>query len=68
MVKSRRVKWAGHVALMGKKRNAYRLLVGKRERMRPLGRPRREWVHDIKMDIGETGLVWLRIGTSGELL
>jgi hypothetical protein len=41
---------------MGKKRNVYRLLVGKRERKRPLGRPRRRWIHNIKMDLLEIGL------------
>jgi hypothetical protein len=56
------------------KRNAYRLLVGKPEGKRPLGRPRRRWVDNIRMDLGEwdgvmwTGLVWLRIGSGGELL
>jgi hypothetical protein len=56
------------------KRNAYRLLVGKPEGKRPLGRPRRRWVNNIRMDLGEgdgvfgTGLVWLRIETRGELL
>jgi hypothetical protein len=56
---------------MGDKRNAYTLLVGKPEGKRPLGRPRRRWVDNIRMDLGEvmwTGLVWLRIGTGGELL
>jgi hypothetical protein len=40
---------------MGEKRNAYRLLVGKPERKRPLGRPRRRWMDDIRMDLGELG-------------
>jgi hypothetical protein len=53
---------------MGEKRNAYRLLVGKPEGKKPLGRPRRRWVDNIRMDFGWTGLVWLRIGTGGELL
>jgi hypothetical protein len=59
---------------MGEKRNACRLLVGKPEGRRPLGRPIRTWVDNIRMDLGEmagvvwTGLIWLRIGTSGELL
>jgi hypothetical protein len=59
---------------MGQKRNVYRLLVGKPEGKRPLGRPRRRWIGNIKMDLLEmglmlwTGLVWLRIGTGGELL
>jgi hypothetical protein len=43
IMKSRRMRWAGHVARMGKKRNAYRLLVGKPEEKRPLGRTRRRW-------------------------
>jgi hypothetical protein len=51
IMKSRRVRWVGHVARMGKKRNTYRLLVGKR----PLGRPRRGWVDNIRMDLGEVG-------------
>jgi hypothetical protein len=44
IIKSRRIRWAGHVARMGEKRNAYRLLVGRPERKRPLGRPRQRWV------------------------
>jgi hypothetical protein len=44
MIKSRRLRWAGHVARMGEKRNAYMILVGKPEGKRPLGRPRRRWV------------------------
>jgi hypothetical protein len=56
---------------MGAKRNAYSILVGKPEGMRPLGRPRRRWVDNIKMDLRERvwiGLIWLRIATSGGLL
>jgi hypothetical protein len=56
----------GGPSRMGEKRNAYRLLAGKSEGKRPLGRPRRRWVDNIRMDLGEvmwTGLVWLRIGT-----
>jgi hypothetical protein len=52
IIKSRRMRWAGHAARMGKNRNAYRLLVGKPEGKRPLGRPRRRWVDNIKMDLG----------------
>jgi hypothetical protein len=55
IIKSRRIRWAGHVARMGEKRNAYRLLVGKPEGKRPLGSPRRRWVDNIKMDLLETG-------------
>jgi hypothetical protein len=51
MIKSGRMKWAGHVARMGKKRNACRMLVGKPEGKRPPGRPRRRRVDNIKMDI-----------------
>jgi hypothetical protein len=53
IIKSRRMRWAGHVARMGEKSNAYRLLVGKPEGKRPLGRPRRRWVDNIRMDLGE---------------
>jgi hypothetical protein len=70
MIKSRRLRWAGHVARMGERRGAYRALVGK-----PLGRPRRRWEDNIKMDLREvgwggaqTGLISLRIGTGGGLL
>jgi hypothetical protein len=76
MVKSRRMRWAGHVARMGKTWNAYRILVGKSEGKRPLGRTRCRWVDNIKMDLREmgwdgmvwTGSIWLRIGTSGRFL
>jgi hypothetical protein len=55
MMKSRRMRWAGHVAQMGEKRNAYRILVGKPEGKRPLGRPRRMWMDNIKIDLTEIG-------------
>jgi hypothetical protein len=55
IIKSRMTRWAGHVARMGEKRNAYRLLVGRQEGKRPLGRPRRRWVDNIKMGLGEVG-------------
>jgi hypothetical protein len=60
IIKSRRMRWAGHVARMGEKRNAYRLLVGKPEGKRPLRRPRRRWVNNIKIDLleREVGAVW----------
>jgi hypothetical protein len=54
VIKSRRVRWAGHAARMGEM-NAYRILVGKPEGKRPLGRPRRRWVDNIKMDLREVG-------------
>jgi hypothetical protein len=55
IIKSRRMRWEGHVARMGEKRNAYRLLVGKLERKRPLRWPRRRCVDNIRMDLGEVG-------------
>jgi hypothetical protein len=55
IIKSQRMRWTGHVARMGEKRNAYRLLVGKPEGKRPLGRPRRRWVDNIRMDLGKVG-------------
>jgi hypothetical protein len=55
IIKSRRMRWAGHLARMGEERNAYRLLVGKPEGKRPLGRHRRRWVDNIRMDLGEVG-------------
>jgi hypothetical protein len=53
MIKSRRVRWAGHVVRMKEKRNAYRILVGIPEGKRPVGRPRRRWVDNVKMDLTE---------------
>jgi hypothetical protein len=51
-----RMRWAGHMARMGEKRNVYRLLVGKPEGKSPLGRLRRRWMNNIKMDLLEIGL------------
>jgi hypothetical protein len=76
MVKSRRMRWAGHVTRTGEKRNACRILVGKSEGKRPLGRQRYRWVANIKMELRKIegdGMVWtgticLRIGTIGGLL
>jgi len=65
------MRWAGHVARMGKDRVVHRVLVGKPEGKMPLWRPRRRWEDNIKMDIQEVGGVmgtrwsWLRIGTGG---
>jgi hypothetical protein len=56
IIKSRRMRLAGHMARMGEKRNVYRLLVGKPEGKRLLGRPRRRWIDNIKMDLIEIGL------------
>jgi hypothetical protein len=72
--KSRRMRWASHVARMGEKRNAYRILVETPEGKRPLGRPRFRFVDNIMMDIVEinrvvqTGLIFLRTEKSEELL
>jgi hypothetical protein len=62
MIKSSRMKWVGHAARMGEKRNAYRILWEIQKR--PLGRPRRRWVYNIKMDLGEigwTGVDWMEM-------
>jgi hypothetical protein len=73
VIKSR-MRWAGHVARMGEGRGVYSVLVRRPEGKRPLGRPRRRWEDNIKMDLretgidGRTGFGWLRIGSSGELL
>jgi len=53
VIKSRRMRWAGHVAHMGEERVVYRVLVGKSEGRRQLGRPRRRWVDNIRMDLQE---------------
>jgi hypothetical protein len=74
IMKSSRMRWAGHVARMGEKRNAYRLLVAKPEERRPLGRPRCRRVDNIRMDLLELGwddVDWIglaKIGTVGELM
>ena len=55
MIKSRRRRWAGHVARMGEERRVYRVLVGKLKGRGPLGRPRRRWVDNIRTDLQEVG-------------
>jgi hypothetical protein len=63
-VKSRRMRWVGHVACMGEERKVYKVLVGKPEGRRPLGRPRRRWEDGIRMDlrvIGLGGVDWIRL-------
>ncbi|KAJ4436020.1 hypothetical protein ANN_18646 [Periplaneta americana] len=60
-IKSRRFRWAEHVARMGESRNAYRVLVGRPEGNRPLGRPRRRWEDNIKMDLREVGYDWTNL-------
>jgi len=63
-IQARRMRWAGHVALMGESRGVYRVLEGKPEGKRPLGRPRRRWKDSIKMDLQEVGcggMNWLEL-------
>jgi hypothetical protein len=63
-VRSRRMRWAGHVARMGEERKMYKVLVGKPEGKRPLGRPKRRWEDGVRMDLREIGLVsvdWIRL-------
>jgi hypothetical protein len=55
VIKSRRLRWAGHVARMGEGRGVYSGLVGKPEGTRPLGRPRRRWEDNVRMDLQEVG-------------
>jgi len=55
VIKSRRMRWAGNVARMGEERGVYRVLLGKPEGKRPLGRPRRRWVDNIRMDLQDVG-------------
>jgi hypothetical protein len=56
VIKSRRMRWAGHVAPLGEGRSVYRVLVGRPEFKTPLGRPRRRWADNIKMDLREMGI------------
>jgi hypothetical protein len=73
-IKSRRMRWAGHVTRMGEGRNVYRVLVGKPEGKRPFERPRRRWEGVIKIDLREigwglwSGFICLRIGIAGGIL
>jgi hypothetical protein len=68
------MRWAGHVAHIGEERKVYKVLVGKPEGKRPLGRPRRGWEYGIRIDLREIGLgvwigfYWLRTRTGGGLL
>jgi hypothetical protein len=63
-IKSRRMRWAGHVARMGEERNVYRVLMGKPEGNRPLGIPRHRWEDGIRMDLREIGwgsIDWIQL-------
>jgi hypothetical protein len=64
MIKSRRMRWAGHVACMGEGRGVCKVLVGRPDGKRPLGRPRRRWEDNVKMkikEIGMSGAKWIRL-------
>jgi hypothetical protein len=64
VIKSRRIRWAGHVVHLGERRHIYRVLVGKPEGKRPLGRPKCKWEDNIKMDLQEVGcgvMDWLEL-------
>jgi hypothetical protein len=64
VIKPRRMRWTGHVARMGEGRGVYRVLVGRPESKRPLGRPRRRWENNIKTDLREMwidGVNWIRL-------
>jgi len=69
VIKSRRMRWAGHVARMGEEKGVYRVLVGKPEGRRPLGRPRHRWADNIRMDLQEVGCVhmdWIGLAQDRE--
>jgi hypothetical protein len=74
VIKSRRMRWAGHVTRMGEGRGVYRVWVGSPKGKRQLGRPRHRWEDNVKMDLteigidGRTGFSWFRIGSSGWLV
>jgi hypothetical protein len=68
VIKSRRMRWAGYITRTGEKRNAYRILVGIPEGKGPLGRPRRRWLDNIKMDLREIewgGMDWIFLAQDG---
>jgi hypothetical protein len=69
VIKARMMRWAGHAARMGEVRGAYNILVGRPEGRRPLGRPRRRWEDNIKMDLGEIGfgdMNWIQLAQDRE--
>jgi len=64
------MRWAGHVARMAEERGVYRVLMGKSEEKRPLGRPRRRWVDNIRMDLQEVGcgyMDWIRLAQNRQV-
>ena len=70
MIKPRRMRWAGHVARMGERRGIRRVLVGKPEERRPLGRPRSRWDDNIKMDLQEVecgGMDWIELAQDRDM-
>jgi hypothetical protein len=69
MIELRRMRWAGHVAQMGEKRNVYGIFVGKPKGRRPLGRSRGGWVDNIKIDLRQIGLIgedWVNLAQDGD--
>jgi len=69
VIKSRRMRWAGHIQRMGEEMGVYRVLVGKPEGSRPLGRPRRRWVDNIRMHVQEVGcgyMDWIGLAQDGD--
>jgi hypothetical protein len=65
LIKSKRTRWAGHVARIGEKRNVYRMLLGKPEGKRLLGIPRRKWVDNIKIDLKRDRMGWYGLDRFG---
>ena len=61
VIKSKRMRWAGHVARVGERKGVYRVLVGKPEGKRPLGRPRHRWEDNIKVGLQELGMDWIKL-------
>ena len=71
VIKSRRMRWVGHVERVGERRGVYKVLVGKPDRRIPLGRPRRRWEDNIKMDLQEVGCAgmdWIEIAQDRDRL
>jgi hypothetical protein len=69
LLKSKRMRWTGHVARMGEERKVYKVLVGKPEGKRPLGRPRRRWENGIRMDLREIGwgsVEWIQLAQGSD--